>query len=116
MERQVMAEPAEQIAVVMLRATYAHLPVSVVAGAIEKARLEPMADILTAVTVAAYDEGLRKGIEKGRYDLGLEMEADWTPVAQRVRDGAGSPSRVELELLHGKGEESAYHGGPVEKW
>jgi hypothetical protein len=111
-----MSEPAEQIAVAMLRAAYAHLPVGTIAGAIVKADLEPMTRILTAVTVTAYEEGRKRGIAKGRLDLEKEMEDDWRPIAERVRGGASSPSYDDLEQRWRETGATSYFGGPVEKW
>jgi hypothetical protein len=111
-----MSEPAEQIAVTMLRAAYAHLPAETVAGAIVKADLEPMVRILTAITVTAYEEGRKRGVTQGRLELEKEMEEDWRPVAERIRAGAGSPSYDDLEQRWRETGASTYFGGPVEKW
>jgi hypothetical protein len=112
-----MSEPAEQIAVAMLRAAYAHLPVTVTAGAIEKANIEPMRDILTAVTVSAYAEGLKSGTKRGREDLAREMEEDWKPVAQRSVRTALTPSFEEIQCRrNGCDHQPDYPGGPVALW
>ena len=114
----VIDKAAETIAVTMIREAFAHLPADRAAGALAMARTEPLVRMLTAITVTAYDAGRSVGIRQGRLELEREMEADWRPVAERVRAQAGSPSHDELqlsrwELADGK---HLYRGGPVESW
>lgn len=111
-------QAAEAIAVAMIREAFAHLPPDRAAGAMAMARTEAMERMLRAITVTAYDAGRSVGIRQGRAELEAEMEADWRPVAERVRAQAGSPTHEELQILRyevatGK---PRYRGGPVEAW
>ncbi len=88
------------------------------------AKTEPMRRMLQAITVEAYSEGKKAGVRTGRLELQREMEDDWRPVAERVRQSAGAPSvadraRYEWEaavqqIARQGGIE--YTGGPVEAW
>lgn len=110
-----LAAAAEHIAVTMVQAAFAHLPAERSAGALAMARTEPMARMLQAITVEAYSEGRTAGVRSGRLELEREMENDWSPMAERVRASAGSPSFEELERLR-SGQGGNYPGGPVAQW
>lgn len=109
-------EAAEVIAVTLIQHAYAHLPDASRAGAIAQANTEPMRRMLAAITVEAYGEGLRVGMRRGRLDVQREMEADWTPMAARIRAQAGSPTYEDLERRWQDTPGGTYTGGPVSSW
>lgn len=115
-ESNPLRDAAEVIAVEMVRAAFAHLPAERAAGAMAMADTEPIRRMVEAVTVEAYGQGNLRGIAKGRRELEREMEADWSPIAERVRASAGAPSFEELERARNGLTESDYTGGPVPTW
>src|SRR5690349_9596202 len=103
----------------MIREAFAHLPADRAAGAMAMAQLEPMARMLTAITVTAYDAGLQNGVRQGRLELEREMEDDWRPVSERIRQSAGAPSKADRERYEREAviqTNAVYTGGPVESW
>jgi hypothetical protein len=118
----VIEQAAETIAVTMIREAFAHLPADRAASALAMAQIEPLAQMLTAIGMTFYEAGWQHGVRRGRLELEKEMEADWKPVAERVRAQAGSPSHRELERSRAYHDPSTryprtrYTGGPVETW
>lgn len=111
-------EAAEVIAVTLLQKAYEHLPARRAAKAVELANTEPMARAIKAMVLESYTAGLAAGERKGRRELAAEMEADWTPVSERIRAQANSPSHEELQLRRYELADSMpeYTGGPVAPW
>jgi hypothetical protein len=111
-------EAAEVIAVTLLQSAYAHLPAGRAAKAVELADTGPMARALKAMILEGWREGLAAGERKGRRELEVEMEADWTPVSERIRAQANSPSHAELQTKRAEPANSVpeYTGGPVAPW
>ena len=111
-------EAAQVIAVTLLQKAYEHLPARRAAKAVELADTEPMARAIKAMLLGWFTAGMTAGEQKGRRELAAEMEADWTPVSERIRAQAGSPSHEELQTrrvvsVNGASE---YMGGPVAPW
>lgn len=109
---------AEHIAVTMIQAAFAHLPAERAAGAMAMANTEPMRTMLQAVTVEAYSQGQEAGVRQGRLELEREMEDDWRPIAERVRQSASQPSvddrkQAQMDAFFRQPE---YLGGPVAPW
>lgn len=116
----VLAAAAEHIAVTMIREAFAHLPAERASGAMAMANTEPMRKMLQAVTVEAYSQGQEAGVRQGRLELEREMEDDWKPIAERVRQSAGAPTLAQLNewrAANGLNAQRADHpGGPVAPW
>lgn len=107
---------AEAIAVTLIQQAYAHLPDASRAGAIAQANTEPMRRALVAITLEAYSEGQKAGVRQGRLALQREMEADWTPLAAKIRAQAGSPTYEDLERRWQDEPCGTHPGGPVPLW
>ena len=77
-----------------------------------------MTRALKAMILEGWTAGLAAGERKGRRELAAEMEADWTPVSERIRAQANSPSLEELQTKRAEPANSApeYTGGPVAPW
>ncbi len=106
---------AEHIAVTMIRAAFEHLPPERAAGALAMADTAPIRRMLQASVVEAYSQGREAGVRQGRLELEQEMEDDWKPISERVRNSAGTMSHSEKELAAERCG-GTYTGGPVQPW
>lgn len=114
-----MQAAAEHIAVTMIQAAFAHLPAERSAAALAMAKTEPIQRMLQASIVEAWNEGEKVGNRRGRLELEQEMSDDWKPIAERVRQSAGMPSRLDLERAEAERlaqRGGDYKGGPVAAW
>ena len=111
----VLTAAAEHIAVSLIREAYAHLPARRAAGAVSLADTEPLVRALKAITLEAYSEGMKAGVRRGRLELAREMEADWKPIAERVRSSAGQLTHAQREAESERCGGS-HLGGPVPVW
>lgn len=113
----VLEAAAEHIAVTMIQAAFAHLPAKRAAAALAMAKTEPISRMLRASILEAWQQGEMSGARRGRLALEQEMEDDWKPIAERVRQSAGAPSRVQLEHIRNeKCGGTEYKGGAVAAW
>ncbi len=110
-----LAAAAEHIAVAMIRAAFEHLPAERAAGALAMANTEPIRRMLQASVVEAYTQGSEAGRRQGRLELEREMEDDWKPISERVRNSAGTMTHAEKELAAERCG-GTYPGGPLEPW
>jgi hypothetical protein len=111
----VLEAAAEHIAVTMIRAAFEHLPPERAAGALAMADTEPIQRMLQASVVEAYSQGREAGVRQGRLELRREMEDDWKPLSERIRNSAGTMTRAERES-EAERRGGDYRGGPVDPW